>query len=92
MLALHSMENSFIEFINLENMGVAVGILQLCCIYTGYDISIFGLYVRSHLGILTSFASIVWGIALLNSSRTRVRAAWGKFYELAPVLTKGVSF
>ena len=28
----------------------------------------------------------------MNSSRTRVRAAWGKFNELAPGLTKGVSF
>ena len=32
-LASHGMVDGFIEFSNLENMGVAVGILQLCCIY-----------------------------------------------------------
>ena len=31
-LASDSMEKSFFEFIDLENMGVAFGILQLCCI------------------------------------------------------------
>ena len=30
--ASDSMEKSFLECINLENMGVACGILQLCCI------------------------------------------------------------
>ena len=31
-LPSHSMENSFIEFVNLENIGIAFEILQLCCI------------------------------------------------------------
>ena len=31
-LASHSMGNSFIEFVNLENIGIAFEILQLCCI------------------------------------------------------------
>ena len=30
--ALYIIENSFIEFLVLENMGTAVGIVQLCCI------------------------------------------------------------
>ena len=37
-LALHSMGNSFIEFINLENIGVVIGILQLCCIQAGIQV------------------------------------------------------
>ena len=42
LLASHTMENIFIEFLNFENMGVAVGILQLCCIHT--EILVFPLW------------------------------------------------
>ena len=31
-LALHSMGNRFIEFVNLENIEITFEILQLCCI------------------------------------------------------------
>ena len=31
-LASHIMKNSFVEFLDLENMGIAVGIEQLYCI------------------------------------------------------------
>ena len=31
-LAIHNVENSFTEFLDLENMGIAVGIMQLRCL------------------------------------------------------------
>ena len=31
-IASHNIGNSFNEFVDLENMGIAVGIVQLCCI------------------------------------------------------------
>ena len=41
-LASHSIGNIFSEFLNLENMGVAVGIFQLCCIHA--EILVFPLW------------------------------------------------
>ena len=32
LFALDNVENSFTEFLDLENMGIAVGIMQLSCI------------------------------------------------------------
>ena len=43
LLALDNVENSFTEFLKFENMGTAVGIMQLRCIKAYRDVSISGL-------------------------------------------------
>ena len=41
-IASYIIKNSFVEFFDLENMGVAVGILHLSCVYVSWVISISG--------------------------------------------------
>ena len=48
------MRNSFIEFLDFKNTGIAVEIVQLCCVHA--EIQVFTL-VRLHLVFLTSLAS-----------------------------------
>lgn len=89
LLALHSMGNNFIEFIHLGNMSCHWN-FATCMLYSGWNISISGLWAAI-LEFVLRLHHTVCEIASLNFSRAWVRAAWGKFNELAPVLTKGVS-
>ena len=43
-------EYSFVEFLDLENIGIAVGVLQFCCVLAGKKVY---LSENHYLGVMT---------------------------------------